>query len=61
MCFVTKMDINLVKEKLLQNNTKLDSDIVQRTGALGQILSIYIRDPDLNLIEISQYVDKKNS
>ncbi|WP_249317564.1 hypothetical protein [Campylobacter mucosalis] len=55
------MDINLVKEKLLQNNTKLDSDIVQRTGALGQILSIYIRDPDLNLIEISQYVDKKNS
>ncbi|WP_244948640.1 hypothetical protein [Campylobacter mucosalis] len=55
------MDINLVKERLLQNNIKLDSDIVQRTGALGQILSIYIRDPDLNLIEISQYVDKKNS
>jgi catechol 2,3-dioxygenase-like lactoylglutathione lyase family enzyme len=28
---------------------------VQRTGALGPTTSIYIRDPDGNLIELSRY------
>ncbi|MHC4225521.1 MAG: VOC family protein, partial [Planctomycetota bacterium] len=28
---------------------------VERTGALGSMMSIYIRDPDQNLIEIAAY------
>ena len=29
---------------------------IARTGALGAIESIYIRDPDLNLVEIANYL-----
>ena len=31
------------------------SDIVPRTGAVGAIESVYLRDPDGNLLEISRY------
>ena len=36
----------------------LENGIVPRTGAVGKIRSVYCRDPDGNLIEISQYVDE---
>jgi hypothetical protein len=29
---------------------------VRRTGANGPIESVYLRDPDLNLVEIAEYV-----
>lgn len=30
---------------------------VQRTGACGPIISLYVRDPDNNLVELSNYLD----
>ncbi|UQZ48022.1 lactoylglutathione lyase [Bacillus sp. PK3-037] len=45
---------------LFQNVTKMNVHVeegpVKRTGALGPILSVYIRDPDQNLIELSRYL-----
>ena len=35
----------------------LENGIVPRTGAVGKIHSVYCRDPDGNLVEISQYID----
>ncbi len=33
---------------------------VQRTGATGKIVSVYVRDPDQNLVEVSNYLEKEN-
>jgi hypothetical protein len=36
----------------------IEQSPVDRTGALGPIRSIYLRDPDMNLIEVSTYPDR---
>lgn len=55
LCFITTTP---VEEVLLELNTKgipIVEGIVDRTGANGLIKSVYIRDPDDNLIELSNY------
>lgn len=55
LCFIVNNNLEEVKEFLLSQNIKIEEGIVERTGANGFIKSIYIRDPDLNLIELSVY------
>jgi catechol 2,3-dioxygenase-like lactoylglutathione lyase family enzyme len=55
LCFISKTDIHEVLEELKQKNIEIVEGIVDRTGALGKIKSVYFRDPDLNLIEVSNY------
>ena len=55
ICFVTHTPIEDVKVHLQSLNIELESDVVKRSGAIGSILSIYLRDPDGNLLEISNY------
>ncbi|MCX8532233.1 VOC family protein [Chryseobacterium luquanense] len=55
LCFIAKTEIHQVLEELKQKNIEIIEGIVDRTGALGKIKSVYFRDPDFNLIEVSNY------
>jgi catechol 2,3-dioxygenase-like lactoylglutathione lyase family enzyme len=55
LCFVSTEPLTKWVEFLTENKIDVIEGPVQRTGATGPINSIYIRDPDDNLIEIANY------
>ena len=55
LCFIAETPLVDVVRQLGAAGVALESDIVERTGALGPMCSIYFRDPDGNLIEVSNY------
>ncbi len=55
LCFISSTSLEKVVEKLGAMNVKIEQGPVDKTGATGPIRSVYVRDPDLNLIEISVY------
>lgn len=53
LCFLTSTPLAEVMTHLNSHQVPIIEGPVQRTGARGTILSVYVRDPDLNLIEIA--------
>ena len=53
LCFLTSLPLAQVQTHLAACGITVTEGPVQRTGAQGPILSVYFRDPDLNLIEVS--------
>lgn len=57
ICFITETPIHEVVSHLTSCNVKIVKGPVKRTGATCPLLSIYIHDPDGNLIELANRVD----
>jgi catechol 2,3-dioxygenase-like lactoylglutathione lyase family enzyme len=55
LCFVTTTPVEEVAAHLAAQGVAVEEGPVERTGALGPMRSVYLRDPDGNLLEISAY------
>ncbi|MBR9972320.1 VOC family protein [Magnetospirillum sulfuroxidans] len=55
LCFVAAVPLTAVQARLAAHAIAIEAGPVARTGAVGPIMSVYVRDPDDNLIEISSY------
>ena len=55
ICFVASVPLDQVIEHLRNEEIKVEAGPVPRQGARGPLRSIYIRDPDNNLVEIGEY------
>lgn len=55
ICFVTDKPLKEIMKELNAHKIAIIEGPIEKIGANGKMLSIYIRDPDQNLVEISNY------
>ena len=53
LCFIARTSLEEVEIHLKKRGVAIELGPVERMGAIGPMRSLYIRDPDANLIEIS--------
>ncbi|MCM3921288.1 VOC family protein [Frankia sp. AiPs1] len=61
LCLISGRPLDEVRSHLAALGVPVEQGPVDRTGATGPITSVYVRDPDDNLIEISIYDDAEPS
>lgn len=57
LCLISDTPISQIMTKFKDNGIQIELGPIERTGAEGKINSFYVRDPDQNLIEISNYIN----
>jgi len=58
VCLIVAEPLKAVVAHLAACGVPVEEGPVIRTGAMGPIESVYVRDPDGNLVELSRYVDE---
>lgn len=56
LCFITSTPLDEVIRYVSELRVHIEAGPLERNGAMGKIRSIYIRDPDRNLIEVANYL-----
>lgn len=56
LCFIVR-DLDAVSQSLAGAGIGVEKGPVRRNGTLGPLLSLYVRDPDGNLVELAEYED----
>src|SRR5687767_7630925 len=54
LCFLAAVPLDQVVSKLKEMRVEIIEGPVTKTGAVSKLRSVYVRDPDLNLVEISE-------
>lgn len=57
LCFLSSEPIDSIVDHITRKNVQIVEGPIERTGATGPIVSVYVRDPDGNLIEIAKPID----
>ena len=58
LCFIVDSGVAETVAHLNAQGVEIEEGPVVRTGATGPIHSVYFRDPDGNLIEVSEYLSR---
>ena len=56
LCFIADRPLTEVIAHLEKEKWRILEGPIMRTGAVAKIMSVYVRDPDQNLIEISELI-----
>lgn len=57
LCFITSVPLEQVMVHIRAHKVDILEGPVERTGAVGPIVSVYIRDPDGDIIEVSNRIE----
>jgi catechol 2,3-dioxygenase-like lactoylglutathione lyase family enzyme len=60
ICFITNENLSLVKARIEGAGVEIIQGPVEKIGSLGSMMSIYLRDPEGSLLEISSYNENHN-
>jgi catechol 2,3-dioxygenase-like lactoylglutathione lyase family enzyme len=56
-CVIAAVPLDQVLAHLRAENIPIEAGPVPRRGAIGPLRSLYLRDPDGNLVEVAEYMD----